>query len=158
MENDRFSAYYKAQKIVPEEEWDTFIDALRQHLPTTFRVAGSRQYVSHIIPVNHRFTATCIRTANILNTTIKNVHVPALSNAIFEDQLIPPPVQIPWYLSWFFAISMLTFCRYPEGLAWQFNVPKKVLRKSPEFKKFHSFLVFETEVVRLPPFSTFECS
>ncbi|TFY62786.1 hypothetical protein EVG20_g6571 [Dentipellis fragilis] len=36
--------------------------------------------------------------------------------------------------------------RYPEGLAWQFNVPKKVLRKSPEFKKFHSFLVFETEV------------
>jgi multisite-specific tRNA:(cytosine-C5)-methyltransferase len=54
MENDRFSAYYKAQKIVPEEEWDTFIDALRQHLPTTFRVAGSRQYVSHIIIVNHR--------------------------------------------------------------------------------------------------------
>jgi multisite-specific tRNA:(cytosine-C5)-methyltransferase len=48
MDNDRFSAYYKAQKIVPEEEWDTFIDALRQHLPTTFRVAGSRQYVLHI--------------------------------------------------------------------------------------------------------------
>lgn len=39
--------------------------------------------------------------------------------------------------------------RYPDGLAWQFNVPKKVLRKSPEFKKFHSFLVFETEVVRV---------
>ena len=96
MENDRFSAYYKAQKIVPEEEWDTFIDAMRQHLPTTFRVAGSRQYVSHIIPDNHRFTATCIRTANILNTTIKNVHVPVLSDVIFEDQLIPPPVQIPW--------------------------------------------------------------
>jgi hypothetical protein len=37
--------------------------------------------------------------------------------------------------------------RYPDGLAWQFNVPKKVLRKSPEFKGFHSFLVFETEVV-----------
>ena len=38
--------------------------------------------------------------------------------------------------------------RYPGGLAWQFNVSKKVLRKSPEFKKFHSFLVHETEVVR----------
>ena len=38
--------------------------------------------------------------------------------------------------------------RYPKGLAWQLNVPKKALRKSPEFKKFHSFLVFETEVVR----------
>lgn len=38
--------------------------------------------------------------------------------------------------------------RYPKGLAWQLNVPKRALRKSPEFKKFHSFLVFETEVVR----------
>jgi multisite-specific tRNA:(cytosine-C5)-methyltransferase len=37
--------------------------------------------------------------------------------------------------------------RYPDGLAWQFNVRKKVLRKQPEFKKFHSFLVFETETV-----------
>ena len=43
MNNARFSAYYKAQKIVPEEEWDVFLDSLRQHLPTTFRVAGSRQ-------------------------------------------------------------------------------------------------------------------
>jgi multisite-specific tRNA:(cytosine-C5)-methyltransferase len=40
----------------------------------------------------------------------------------------------------------LPLSKYHEGLAWQFNVPKKVLRKSPEFKKFHSFLVFETEV------------
>jgi multisite-specific tRNA:(cytosine-C5)-methyltransferase len=54
---------------------------------------------------------------------------------------------------------MLIHPRYPDGLAWQFNVPKKVLRRSPEFKKFHSFLVFETEVVRrrllpLPDFLT----
>jgi len=37
--------------------------------------------------------------------------------------------------------------RYPNGLAWQLNVPKKALRRFPELKKFHSFLVFETEVV-----------
>ncbi|KAF8067658.1 cytosine-5--methyltransferase [Lyophyllum atratum] len=113
MDNERFKAYYQAQNVVPEEEWEAFYDALRQHLPTTFRVAGSRQ------------------VANTLNQTIKDVHVPALSDVIFEEQKIPPPVQIPWY---------------PDGLAWQFNVPKKILRKSPEFKKFHSFLVFETEV------------
>ncbi|KAG6811829.1 hypothetical protein H0H92_005626 [Tricholoma furcatifolium] len=113
MDNERFKAYYKAQNLVPEDEWETFYDALKQHLPTTFRVAGSRQ------------------TANTLNQTIRDVHVPTLSNVIFEDEKIPPPVQIPWY---------------PDGLAWHFNVPKKILRKSPEFKKFHSFLVFETEV------------
>jgi hypothetical protein len=46
----------------------------------------------------------------------------------------------------------LTLCltRYPEDLAWQFNVSKKVLRKQQAFKKFHSFLVHETEVVRDP--------
>jgi multisite-specific tRNA:(cytosine-C5)-methyltransferase len=45
MNNERFSAYYKAQKIVPDDEWDTFMDSLRRHLPTTFRVAGSRESV-----------------------------------------------------------------------------------------------------------------
>ncbi|KAF9521561.1 S-adenosyl-L-methionine-dependent methyltransferase [Crepidotus variabilis] len=113
MNNDRLFAYYRAQKIVPAQEWEEFVESLRQHLPTTFRVAGSRQ------------------TANTLSALIEDIHVPALSDVVFEDLKIPPPVQITWY---------------PDGLAWQFNVPKKVLRKSPEFKKFHSFLVFETEV------------
>ncbi|KAF8880014.1 S-adenosyl-L-methionine-dependent methyltransferase [Infundibulicybe gibba] len=108
MENERFVTYYKAQKIVPEEEWEAFMASLRQHLPTTFRVAGTRQ------------------TAATLNYTIKTAYVTSLSNVEFEGQQIPP--------------------LYPDGLAWQFNVPKKALRKSPEFKKFHSFLVFETEV------------
>jgi len=91
------------------------------------------------------------RAAKGLNELIKETHVPSLSNVTFEDQKIPPPVQIPWY-----AVSQvlsktiyayISMSRYPDGLAWQFNVPKKVLRKSLEFKKFHSFLVFETEVV-----------
>ncbi|KAL0958350.1 hypothetical protein HGRIS_000495 [Hohenbuehelia grisea] len=113
MDNERFAAYYKAQNIVSNEEWEPLLDALRRPLPTTFRVAGSRQ------------------TAQTLNRLIQDTYVPMLSDASFEGEPIPPPVQIPWY---------------PDGLAWQFNVPKKVLRKSPEFKKFHNFLVFETDV------------
>ncbi|CAK5272960.1 unnamed protein product [Mycena citricolor] len=69
--------------------------------------------------------------AQSLNKILSDIHVPSLSGVVFEDQHVVPPVQIPWY---------------PDGLAWQFNVSKKVLRKSPEFKGFHSFLVFETEV------------
>lgn len=59
--------------------------------------------------------------------------------------------------------------RYPGGLAWQINVPKNIIRRSPEFKKlanslslcpcqacptltarefrFQEFLVYETEAV-----------
>ncbi|KAH7882343.1 S-adenosyl-L-methionine-dependent methyltransferase [Phlebopus sp. FC_14] len=113
MKNDRFTAYYKAQKIIREEEWDAFMESLRQPLPTTFRITGSREI------------------ARSLENTIEKYYIPPLKNAVFEDEVIPPPAQIPWY---------------PEGLAWQFNVSKKVLRKSQEFKKFHSFLVHETEV------------
>nr|GAT49463.1 tRNA (cytosine-5-)-methyltransferase [Mycena chlorophos] len=112
MVNERFLNYYKAQNIIPENEWDDMLDKLRTPLPTTFRVAGSRV------------------TAQSLNASIRDVHVKNLANVVFEDQPVEPPVQIPWY---------------PDGLAWQFNVPKKVVRKSPEFKEFHSFLVFETE-------------
>lgn len=43
MNNARFEAYYKTQGIVPDDQWDTFMNSLREPLPTTFRVAGSRQ-------------------------------------------------------------------------------------------------------------------
>jgi multisite-specific tRNA:(cytosine-C5)-methyltransferase len=45
MFNERFTTYYQTQKIVPEDEWDTFMESMRAPLPTTFRVAGSRQRV-----------------------------------------------------------------------------------------------------------------
>ncbi|KZT28145.1 S-adenosyl-L-methionine-dependent methyltransferase [Neolentinus lepideus HHB14362 ss-1] len=69
-------------------------------------------------------------TATVLNDLIKTTYIPTLSNAI-DGEEVEPPAQLPWY---------------PDGLAWQFNVSKQVLRKNPDFKRFHSFLVFETEI------------
>lgn len=43
MHNERLERYYKAQNILPDSEWEPFLEALRSPLPTTFRVAGSRQ-------------------------------------------------------------------------------------------------------------------
>lgn len=67
----------------------------------------------------------------------------------YDGEKVPPPSQIPWYLRPSQNCHPLTRLRYPDGLAWQFNVPKKVLRKQPEFKRFHSFLVYETDGVNL---------
>lgn len=48
----------------------------------------------------------------------------------------------------FMALKGLSFVyRYPEGLGWQLNVQKTIVRKSLEFKKFQDFLVYETDVV-----------
>ncbi|KAJ9113207.1 hypothetical protein QFC22_006046 [Naganishia vaughanmartiniae] len=44
---------------------------------------------------------------------------------------LAPPKQLPWF---------------PGHLAWQLDVPKRVIRKSPEFKVFQRFLVGETEI------------
>lgn len=57
MINDKLFLYYKAQKIVPDEEWDSFAESLRQHLPTTFRVAGSRQWVNQHSIIQGMWTA-----------------------------------------------------------------------------------------------------
>lgn len=43
MHNERLERYYKAQNVLPEEEWEQFLETMRDPLPTTFRVAGSRQ-------------------------------------------------------------------------------------------------------------------
>ena len=96
MTNDRFFAYYQAQRIVPPEEWDQFTQCLQQHLPTTFRLTGSRQYVHSRRP-SYWIHFAFIRTARSLNELIQQVHVPTLSDVTFEDHKIPPPVQIPWY-------------------------------------------------------------
>lgn len=40
--------------------------------------------------------------------------------------------------------------RYPDELAWQTNMSRKIIRKSPLLEKFHQFLVSETESVSSP--------
>jgi multisite-specific tRNA:(cytosine-C5)-methyltransferase len=90
------------------------------------------------------------RNTQLLKSAIENIYVPQLSNVVFEDEPIGPPRPLPWCALLMLSQIYINSCkRYPNDLGWQFNVAKKVLRKSPEFKKFHSFLVFETDVVRL---------
>lgn len=43
--NENFCLYYKSQKIVRDDEWDAFIAALKDDLPTSFRVQGSSKYI-----------------------------------------------------------------------------------------------------------------
>lgn len=98
MKNAPLEAYYKAQNIVPEEEWNTFFDALKQPLPTTFRMAGSRQYV-HLKAYMAEQLLTCLflgRVAHELNHIIKTSYVPNMADTVFEGEPVAAPVQIPW--------------------------------------------------------------
>ncbi|KAF9436806.1 hypothetical protein BGZ76_002948 [Entomortierella beljakovae] len=112
-ENAQMEEYYKAQKIMSEEEWPIFWQHLKVTLPTTFRITGTR---SHAVEIRD---------------TVKNAFVPHLSNISVDGVIASPPRPLAWY---------------PDELGWHFDVPRTLLKKSPEYAKFHQFLVAETEV------------
>lgn len=47
-ENEAFTEYYQTQGIVPDGEWDAFVDILRQPLPITFRINGSGKFATDV--------------------------------------------------------------------------------------------------------------
>ena len=49
--NPEFEEFYRAQQIVPPEEWDSFMAALRRPLPVTFRIDGAPEFVHEFLPV-----------------------------------------------------------------------------------------------------------
>jgi len=64
----------------------------------------------------------------ILNLFEKD-HLKYLTNVEFEGTKIETPTNLKWY---------------PRSMAWQIDVPKKVMRKNEMFKKTQRFLVLET--------------
>nr|AIC33808.1 Sun [Puccinia cf. psidii AE-2014] len=69
-----------------------------------------------------------------LNKIIEETYLPFFANIQINGQPISPPKKISWY---------------PNGLAWELTTSKQFIRKSPEFKKFQNFLVYETEAGNL---------
>lgn len=71
------------------------------------------------LPTTFRVTAS--RSASkAVTENVENFFVPHLSDVVFEGVKQSPPTRLPWY---------------PQGLAWQLDVAKQVVRKSPEFAK-----------------------
>ncbi|GAA6030928.1 hypothetical protein JCM8097_008941 [Rhodosporidiobolus ruineniae] len=83
--NETFESYYTKQGIIPADEWDQFLAALKAPLPTTFRLTASRP------------------TALALHEHIKQVYVPFLSGLEYEGKPLSPPKPLDWYpqsLAW----------------------------------------------------------
>uniref|UniRef100_A0A8C5BRQ3 tRNA (cytosine(34)-C(5))-methyltransferase n=1 Tax=Gadus morhua TaxID=8049 RepID=A0A8C5BRQ3_GADMO len=111
-ENQLFEDYYKELGLVPEGEFEQFMDAMREPLPATIRITG---YKSHAKEILH-----CLKEKYF--------------KEIQEVEIDGVKLEAPTPLSW-----------YPDELAWQTNMSRKIIRKSPLLEKFHQFLVSETE-------------
>lgn len=133
-ENDMFDKYYKAQKIVPEDEWETLISTLRSPLPMTFRINGSGKFATQM---RDQLEGTLF--AQLMRETV---------NTEDDEELrgISPPTPLAWY---------------PERLAWQFNYSRAQLRRLPVLQGIFDFIKNANElgsisrqeaVSMIPPF------
>ncbi|KAK9365788.1 S-adenosyl-L-methionine-dependent methyltransferase [Lipomyces kononenkoae] len=85
-ENAEFEEYYRGQNIVPQSEWYTFYDKLKDTLPVTFRITGTSHH-----------------DALQIRDTLVNEYVPFLKDIIWEGEEVEPPTRLPWYpegLAW----------------------------------------------------------
>lgn len=77
--NALLEEYYKNVGVIPESEWDLFLESMRTDLPTTFRVTKN----SYVGP----------SVLQRLNDLISKL--PVMHND--KGEVIPPPRPIPWY-------------------------------------------------------------
>ncbi|WFC97980.1 multisite-specific tRNA:(cytosine-C(5))-methyltransferase [Malassezia yamatoensis] len=102
--NPKFEAYYVGQGIVPEEEWDAFLEAMRAALPTTFRITSGKP------------------TSRQLLDAMQDIYLPFLSNVEFEGENVAPPRQLEWYpegLGWHLDVRKNVLRKSPEFKRFQ---------------------------------------
>ncbi|KAI8985845.1 S-adenosyl-L-methionine-dependent methyltransferase [Pilobolus umbonatus] len=87
------------------------------------------QQLKIILPSTFRITGSK-STVDEIAKVVKEKYVDHMHNITIDGEQIEPPSSLPWY---------------PNNLAWKINVPRLVIRKSPEFNEFHKFIVAETE-------------
>lgn len=90
--NEAFEKYYKAQQIVPEEEWEEFMSALRRGLPVAFRITGFLPESKHLLKI------------------IKSQYFADLLNVGGDEEKVGKPSNLTWYpdeLAWQLDLSRI---------------------------------------------------
>lgn len=120
-ENEAFEAYYKAQQLVPDDQWDQFLETLRAPLPASFRITsyfGSQSLALKQIVESQNF----MKNSNENNGTNNGN-----GDCTSEKPILTP---LPWI---------------PDGLGWQLSTSRVEIRKSERLQMIHNFLISETE-------------
>ncbi|GFG38232.1 hypothetical protein Cfor_12224 [Coptotermes formosanus] len=121
-ENANFEKYYKLQQICPSEEWGCFMSAMKENLPTVFRITGSKAEARALLGiVKGQFFKDCL---------LNPLQPDEDGERKDEESEQQKPVCLPWY---------------PDGLAWQLQLTRKDIRRSEAYFRLHNFLISETD-------------
>ena len=72
----------QGQELIPEQEWDQFMSILRQPLPSTFRITGTRHVATAV--------RECLQQTFFLELS------KALQSAGGQGEELAPPTPLPW--------------------------------------------------------------
>ncbi|KAJ3066386.1 tRNA (cytosine(34)-C(5))-methyltransferase [Podochytrium sp. JEL0797] len=100
-----------------------------QNIMTDEEWATNMEYLKTQLPTNFRFTGSKANASKILDLMKKN-YFPSLENIEVDGEKVPAPQPLPWY---------------PNDFGWQYKAPRSVIRNNDGCKKFHQFLMAETE-------------
>ncbi|KAI9504980.1 tRNA (cytosine-5-)-methyltransferase ncl1 [Coemansia spiralis] len=98
-DNDSFRKYYVAQRIVEDDEFPAFMEAMRTVLPTNFRITGSRQQAIDI------------------REQIMHEFIPYIKETSIDGADIEPPHPLEWYpnnFGWQFSIPRIALKKSNE--------------------------------------------
>ncbi|KAJ2782940.1 tRNA (cytosine-5-)-methyltransferase ncl1 [Coemansia interrupta] len=98
-DNEGFRKYYQAQKLVDDDEFPAFMEAMRTVLPTNFRITGSRHQAVDI------------------REQIMTEFVPYLRSISIEGVDVEPPHPLAWYphnFGWQFTIPRIALKKSAE--------------------------------------------
>ena len=117
-ENAAFERFYKAQRLVPEREWDAFLAAARTPLPVCFRVAAGPSQA---------------RLEGMLRVDAWGLDGQTVADPTADAAAPPFRVEAPTPVEWL-----------PAGYAWSTNAPKAIVRRCPALKSFQQWLQVES--------------
>ncbi|CAD6234356.1 GSCOCG00001847001-RA-CDS [Cotesia congregata] len=117
-ENKDFETYYKAQNVIPDDQWDAFITTIRENLPSAFRITGSQTEAKALLKIIKGDFFE-----EILNNKLEG------EKEVANETEKMRPKSLPFY---------------PNELAWQLQLTRKDIRRSEAYFKLHNFLIAET--------------
>ncbi|CAO3595496.1 unnamed protein product [Absidia cylindrospora] len=104
LDHEVFKKYYKAQNLVPEEEFEEFYACLKTPLPSTFRITGTKNNALQI----RKF--------------IEDHHVANMQNVVVDGVKYDPPTPVSWYpnqLCWQITCPRSVLRNSPEYATFQ---------------------------------------
>lgn len=139
--NDNLVKFYKAQSFLKDGEFDVFIEGLRTTLPASFRINAfdynQAAFLRNLVK-GSEFNEFLIsppkedQSGKSANDATDKMDDQDDNVAKSTTTITKPPVLEP-------------LCWYPQEFAWQMNITRVDLKKTPVLQKLHKFIMAETD-------------